>query len=195
MKKLLVDRWNETAIGSLRDQLAAGPCSSPFGRTEELLCDYRGVSITESLHKLAIEGVDFSKSIMDSGQMAAEFTRCRFRDCIYASNVGNSFVECDFSSAKLSRCVFRGKFIGCDFTSADLTHVRGVGLYFERCIFDKTDLRKASLVNSRFVSCEIKSCKFGSGSLAGSKFDNCSINDVDFDKTVMQRVVGIVGPG
>ena len=188
----LVDRWEENRVSDLRRALREDGCNSPFGQTDEGLCDFRGVVINESLHQLTITSVDFSEARMDSGQFAATVKRCRFTKCKFESNVGNEFIECDFGAANLANCVFRGKFVECDFSAANLTNVRGSHVRFEDCNFDGANLRKASFYDSTFVRCKITNCKFGSGSLAGSKFEDCEI-EADFTKTVMQRVVGIEG--
>lgn len=187
----LVDRWEDMQVSDLRRMLQANECNSPFGTTNEGLCDFRGVSISASLHQMTIEDVDFSEACMDEGQFAAIVKACRFTKCKFESNLGNEFVGCNFLEGSLANCVFRGKFVNCDFSLANLTNVRGSHVKFEDCVFDKTNFRKTSFYDSTFVRCKIMDCKFGSGSLAGSKFQDCEVVGADFSKTAMQRVVGI----
>jgi len=187
----LVDRWRQNQVADLRQALQERECNSPFGVTDEGLCDFRGISISVSLHQVTIEGVDFSEACMESGQFAAVVKRCRFRKCKFESNLGNEFIECDFRAGKLANCVFRGKFVNCDFSSANLINVRGRQVRFEDCIFDGATFRKASFYDSTFLRCRIMNCKFSSGSLAGSKFEDCKVEGADFGNTVMLRVAGI----
>lgn len=187
----LVDRWQGVQIGELRSLLLSKDVDGPFGNTPEGLSDFRGVSIASSLHQLTIEEVDFSNSVMDSGQIAAVSRRCRFTKCRFESNLGNDFFECDFRSSNLSNCVFRGRFTKCNFESANLVGTRGNSVLFENCNFSRANFRKASFVNSKFTDCKIVDCKFGSGSLVGSRFEGCEIQYVDFTNTVMSRVSGI----
>ncbi|MCJ8169590.1 pentapeptide repeat-containing protein [Atopomonas sediminilitoris] len=192
MTDSLISRWDaRLQAGSLRALLSGASCQSPFGLTNDSLCDFRGVRIEESLHKISISSVDFSDALMVAGQFAAEVSDCWFKACRLEGNLGNQFVNCDFTQANLSNSILRGRFVNCVFSLANMTNVRGTGLFFERCVFEKTNLRKASFYDSRFVECRIVECKFGSGSLAGSRFEKCMIEGADFSKTVMQRVTGI----
>ena len=186
------ERWNEHPCSQLRRLLLNAPsCPSPFGLTDDGLCDFRGIRIEDSLHNLTIERVDFSNAELGHGQFMGTVQACKFVEFSCDGNLGERFSDCDFRKARLSNSVVYGQFVSCDFSNANLTGVRGRNIRFEDCSFEGANLRKASFYDSMFVRCKIRNSKFGSGSLAGSKFEDCEIEGADFSKTVMQRVVGI----
>lgn len=189
---LIHDRWNEQDRLDLRRLLSnSDGCKSPFGVTDEGLCDFRGVCVNESLHSITVENVDFTNGHLGSGQFMGLFRRCKFVEFASDGNLGENFEDCVFHKARLNNSVFYGKFINCDFSRANLTGVRGRHIKFEGCTFEDVNLRKASFYDSHFVSCKLANCTIRSGSLAGSKFDDCKVNNFDLSKTVMERVKGL----
>lgn len=188
---LFVARWETQEMSSLRRLLLLEDCTSVFGRTDDGLCDFRGLAIEESLHRISLAEIDFSESSMNAGQLSATVERCDFSKCRYESSIGNEFIDCVFHKSTLARSVLFGKFLRCTFSSTNLVGVRGSGVTFEDCTFEDANLRKASFYDSTFRNCRILNCKFGSGSLAGTRFNHCQFENADFSKTVMERVVGV----
>jgi uncharacterized protein YjbI with pentapeptide repeats len=185
-------RWGELPQKfDLRAALAAGTCQSPFGSTEQSLCDYRGIVLDASLHKIPVRSVDFSYAVMGLGQFATDVSDCLFRSCRFDGALAFRFENCDFSRANLGGATLHGSFIGCNFSQARLQTVRGTGLRFERCVFEDATLTGAAFYDSVLLDCSFIGARFGRGSLAGSQFLNCTWGEVDFKDTVMQRVVGI----
>lgn len=189
---LIHDRWNENERLDLRRLfLESESCPSPFGFTEEGLCDFRGIRINVSLHAVLMENVDFTEAELVRGQLMAPFRHCKFVEFSCDGNLGESFDGCVFRKARLSNSVFYGSFINCDFSNANLTAVRGRHIRFEGCVFENVNLRKASFYDSSFINCRLVNCTIRSGSLAGSRFDGCEINGFDLSNTVMNRVKGL----
>jgi uncharacterized protein YjbI with pentapeptide repeats len=189
---LIHDRWSEHQPLDIRALLlSSDECRSPFSVTDEGHCDFRGVRIDASFHKMTVRHVDFSSAVLGDGQFVGACDDCKFVEFVCDGNLGREFLNCVFHKARLNNSVFYGKFLNCDFSDANMTGVRGRHSRFERCTFENTNLRKASFYDSTFVDCKLINCTIRSGSLAGSSFDNCEMNDFDLSKTVMARVKGL----
>lgn len=181
-------RWQTSSFHDLRTALDEG--ISPFGLINGLR-DYRGVSVSVSLHGIVLSGLDFSYSEMEHGQFASEVRGCRFENVCYESNLGKFFQDCDFTSAKLDNCVLRGAFVRCDFTRANLTHVRASAVTFEDCRFVDTILRNGSFFDCTFKGCYFESVKLISGTIAGCKFLDSATSGLSVVKSVTERVIGL----
>ena len=189
---LLRDRWKEHEPMDLRNLLlGSAGCPSPFGITEEGLCDFRGVRVDSSFHESTIEGVDFSCGILGDGQFVGACHDCKFFEFECDGTIGREFLNCVFHNARLSNSVFYGKFINCDFFSANLSGVRGRHIRFERCNFENANLSKASFFDSDFIGCRLVNCTISSGSLVGTRFEDCEINGFDVSKAILTRVRGL----
>lgn len=191
------DRWHEQKCSPLRPiLLSAIGCPSPFGQTEDGLCDFRGARINDSLHQLEIERIDFSNGLMGRGQLIATVRECRFVGFTCDGTLGNHFTKCSFQKANLSGAVIYGRFYECDFRSAKFRGVRASQVRFENCVLDAANLQNASFYDSAFVSCSFIDCRTGSGllagSLAGSIFEKCTIERTDFSHMVLTRANGLV---
>jgi uncharacterized protein YjbI with pentapeptide repeats len=181
-------RWVERPI-DLRKALQGG--ESPFGQTVNGLKDFRGVSINQSLHRIAFSRVDLSYSEMDEGQLASEVEDCVFDGCRFESNLGKRFLNCSFAGSRLANSILRGTFRSCSFDDANLNSVRCSQAIFEGCSFVSTALRRASFFDCTFDRCDFKDCKLGSGSFAGSRFKDCVFSGVSFSRTIVERVSGL----
>lgn len=186
------DRWNEHLRIDLRRLLSNTDSSpSPFGVTDEGLWDFRGICVNASLHSVTIVNVDFTDGMLGRGQLMGSFRNCKFVEFACDGTLGESFEECIFHKANLSKSVWYGKFTNCDFSNANLTGVRGGNVKFEGCTFENADMRKASFYDSKFNNCTLVNCSIRLGSLAGSRFDECKVIDFDVSKTIMERVKGL----
>jgi uncharacterized protein YjbI with pentapeptide repeats len=190
--KQLRERW--AAAGKIDLRRALAQAESPFGLTSAGLLDYRGVRITDSLHRLSFSHVDMSFATMDFGQLVAEVADCLFCACAFESNIGKKFTRCSFNDAKLVNSVILGTFDECTFVNTNLSKVRASQGRFSACVFEGANLRKASFFDCTFDGSRIKDCKLGSGSFAGSSFSDCVVEGADFSRTVMEKVTGIDWP-
>src|SRR6188508_2243686 len=153
-------RWPDLARGALRNRLLAPPCKSDFGMTDENLCDFRGVNISESLHGVEVVDADFSFGEMFTGQLVGSFANCRFRGCRYEGCVSKRFGKCDFSAANLTRCVLDGEFEDCSFIGTNFNHARGAQLRFTSCAFAKASFRGSAFYDAIFRRCSFEACEF-----------------------------------
>ncbi len=192
MDSILHDRWGEHKSLDLRQLLStSGVCPSPFGLTDEGLCDFRGICVNTSLHAITIVSGDFTAGRLGRGQFMGTFRLCRFVEFACDGNLGENFESCTFSKARLNNSVFYGTFVNCDFSNANLSGVRGGRIKFHGCTFENANMQKASFYDSNFSNCKIVNSTIRLGSLAGSRFDECEVNSFDLSKTVMERVRGL----
>lgn len=190
--KALRDRWIELPAISLREALASPGLQSPFGKTEAGHVDFRGYSVDESLHKMVVEGVDFSYCLLGaSGQFAATVKSSLFVAASLEGNLGTDFEDCDFSSASLKESWLRGAFRRCAFGRADMSSACSSQTEFDACCFDGANLRKSSFYECRFARCSFIGAEFGSGSLADSTFSDCAFCNPDLSKVVLDGTRGI----
>ena len=160
--------------------------------TDENLCDFRGVNISESLHGVEVVDADFSFGEMFTGQLVGSFANCRFRGCRYEGCVSKRFGKCDFSAANLTRCVLDGEFEDCSFIGTNFNHARGAQLRFTSCAFAKASFRGSAFYDAIFRRCSFEACEFNGGSLAGSTFVECEFETVSVIDMSLNRVTGFV---
>lgn len=189
--RALRERWGQCRNFSLRNSLAVSGPAHPFGKTECGLEDYRGFMINESLHKMTLEGIDFSYCTLGKGQFVSNVRRCLFVGAAIEGNIGETFEDCDFSHTNLRNAILRGAFTQCLFVRANLSLVRSSQAMFAGCTFDDANMRKGSLFGCRFVRCSFVATKFGSGSLADSVFEDCRFYEPDFSKVVLDGTKGL----
>jgi fluoroquinolone resistance protein len=170
----LKQRWLPERLQEVNAQLASGDMiKSPFPMvTGDNVArhDLRGIIITEMVSNVTLDGIDLSFSAFSgAGQFVnASCVECAFVGASLETNLGVSFVRCDFTRAKLN--VIRGVFKECIFRNADLVSSLGRDIRFLRCDFSGANLRKANLYQCTFDQCRWENSKFGSGSLAESQF-------------------------
>lgn len=175
-------RWQAEQLqlieGRLRDaaksmRMGVMP-ESPFGRTDEALEDYRGITLAEAVRYLSIEGVDLSDAVFKDGASINEseakacklervdmrnvFVRRKFDACSFVgaklngARLGGEFIDCDFSRSNLSRSFATDcGFVGCRFFEANLSSVHFISCVFERCDFAGVKVISGSVARSRFV--------------------------------------------
>ncbi len=186
----LKSRWTEpqTTTGQ-----AAISCdsASPFPPMADGFSDLRGLVVTTILKYAKVSSVDLSGATFEKfGQFAmCDVEKVRFRSALMETNLGRSFRECDFSSAKLLRAILRGAFVDCDFSMANLSSAKGTEVRFVRCVFVKTNFNKAHLLHCTFEDCRFEECKFHNGSLAYSKFIRSPIPNEDLGNTILDKVI------
>ncbi len=187
--KNVLNRWtpDSTILGN-RSLMGSG--GSPFPILANGYRDLRGLTISEIVKNITISDTDLSSCVTEGfGQFSmCRVHRCSFREAKFTTNLGSDFQECDFSSAKLTGAVLRGKFVNCCFDSTDLSSTLGNQVQFIGCKFIKSNLRKATLANSLFDGCVFSECRFGSGSLARSRFLHTPLESVEFGNTLMEKV-------
>ena len=188
--KQLRDRWAEIPLGNIRDRLLKTICASEFGLTADGLCDYRGIEISESLHKVAVADTDFSYAVMKRGQLVGNFVRSRFTKSRLETNVALSFDRCDFADANLSECWMRGVFENCSFERTKLDAASVTKARLANCTFVGNGLRETIFRNCTFEGCTFTDCNFEEGSLAGSTFKHCKFVNVFTRDVSMNRVTG-----
>ncbi len=186
------DRWNDVDTGNLRRRfLDESGCRSPFGVTEDGLCDFRGMRVDESLHQVVIENTDFGKAVVGNGQFMAVFRHCSFDAFLCDGSFGNDFRECNFCNANLKNAVIYGKLHDCDFSKANLSGVRGGNVRFEGCNFVETKLWRTSFFDCKFRCCRFVNCSIHSGSLAGTSFEDCEFENFDLGNAIRTRTTGL----
>ena len=188
--KRLKARWSPQQTLQGAASLSAESDSS-FPVVDDEYIDLRGLLITKILKNAAIKSVDLSGAKLEN---FAQFSMCRvektrFNFASLQTNLGNSFIACDFKSAGLSGAVLRARFEACDFSMADLSGTRGNERHFVGCNFTGTNFRKAILLHCVFEDCKFENCKFHNGSFAFSTFVRSPINDSELGNTLMEKVI------
>lgn len=186
----VLSRWTPDAT-TLGNRSLMGNGGSPFPVLANGYRDLRGLTISEIVKNITISDTDLSRCVTERfGQFSmCRVHRCSFHDASFTTNLGSEFQECDFTSAKLTGAVLRGKFVNCSFNSTDLSSVLGNQVQFIGCQFIKSNFRKATLANTLFDGCILSECRFGSGSLARSRFLHTPLESVDFGNTLMEKVI------
>jgi uncharacterized protein YjbI with pentapeptide repeats len=95
---------------------------------------------------------------------------CRFVGIRIEGNLGNHFVDCNFSGARLI-CGFFETFERCNFRRADLRGSHGdIDPRFVECDFTLADLRGVDLGGIVFDRCVWDGTKFGGGAANGTQW-------------------------
>ena len=188
--KQLTDRWATIQLDNIRERLLEAACTSEFGLTADGLCDYRGIEISKSLHKVSVSDTDFSYAVMRRGQLVGNFVRSRFTKSRLETNVALSFDRCDFAEANLSECWMRGVFENCSFEHTKLDAASVTNARLANCTFIGNGLRETMFSECTFEGCSFTDCSFEEGSLVGSTFKNCRFVNVSVRDVSMNRVTG-----
>jgi uncharacterized protein YjbI with pentapeptide repeats len=188
--KQLRDRWAGIPLTNIRERLLKVTCGSEFGLTADGLCDYRGIEISESLHKVTVLDTDFSYAVMKRGQLVGNFVRSRFTKSQLETNVALDFDRCDFADANLSECWMRGAFESCSFERTKLDAASITNARLANCTFIGNGLRETTFSECTFEGCSFTDCSFEEGSLVGSTFKNCRFVNVSARDVSMNRVTG-----
>jgi uncharacterized protein YjbI with pentapeptide repeats len=188
-KRELRERWGSVPKFNIRESLLSS--TSPFGNTHDGYLDLRGVTINDSLHKLAFSHVDFSCCLLDLGQFVSDVTDCIFNNADLKSFMGVRFSNCSFFKAKMVESWMRGEYSSCCFDEVDLSKRSVNKVLFFDCSFQCSRLCKTEFFFCTFDQCILRDCKLGNGSFAGSVFNDCVVEGLDLSTTFMERVKGL----
>ncbi|QUL54892.1 pentapeptide repeat-containing protein [Paenibacillus tritici] len=184
-KKSLLARWQGDQLSEVNRLIAAitGKSNlhhkdrsfpaSPYGLTEAGLEDYRGVTLTETLQYLTVQGVDLSYArFEDSASLnTSTFTHCGFDGVkLDGRFVTHTFSHCSFRGAKLNNARISKEFHDCDFTGCNLSKVIANDVSFTRCRFSGANFRWAIFTYCRFEECSFEGAICQDSSFAGSRF-------------------------
>lgn len=191
----LCSRWSQEDLTKIQRLLLAGRIEEAGlakvrGDGEDYL-DLRGLILEQFVKGIQIDHIDFSfLSTAKAGQFGfSTLDCCLFVAADFHSNLGNRFIRCDFSRAKLQRSVLRGSFEQCIFVNANLSSVLANTCRFVECSFVQTNLKQANFYDCAFDRCDFTDCKFGGGSLAGSRFITSRPTESELGDTFLERVV------
>lgn len=184
-KKQWVSRWEPEQIAAVNKGLAAitgkqnlhkkdrSFPSSPFGKTDAGLDDFRGIVLTEAVQYLTVQNLDLSYAIFEptGGLIYSTFTNCRFDGVkLDGRFITKIFKHCSFQKAILKNAAFGERFEDCDFTGSNVSYTKGTDVSFIRCQFSDANFRGAHLMYCKFEECLFEGAKMNNGSLAGSRF-------------------------
>ncbi|UUZ52816.1 pentapeptide repeat-containing protein [Massilia sp. H-1] len=184
--KQLRARWT-THLAAEGEAALAGAGEPPFPQLADGFIDLRGLEIGQMIKNAKIQSVDLTgATLVRFGQFAmCNVENTRFPFASMETNIGASFKDCDFTSAKLLRALFRGSFVNCDFSKANLSSAKGSQVKFVNCVFHKTNFMKAMLLQCTFEDCRFEDCKFGRTSFGYSKFVRSPIPEDDLGDTLL----------
>jgi uncharacterized protein YjbI with pentapeptide repeats len=150
------------------------------------LIDLRGFAPSKMLLRLKAAHLDFSYSIFrpTCGLGFATLSHCLLRSVVYEGNIGEQFIDCDFSHSKLRRIsALPGTvFTGCTFNGAEFFRSQFTGVTFTECRFTSARLQKAEFIDCCLEGCDFRNASFGKGSFGGSSLSRleCGLQWLDY---------------
>jgi Pentapeptide repeats (9 copies) len=192
--KHLRSRWSDADVLKINKLLTSGQIlAEEMGRSDAApgpFIDLRGFNVTSVVKKVELTHIDLSYGWASE---AGQFGLCKIQHCLFiggefGTNLGRSFVDCDFTIAKLQRGAFFGEFRDCIFAGANLSNARG-NVKFINCSFRGANLKGAHFLNCVFDACDFAECKLGNGSFAFSTIIGVKQSEVEFKDTLLEGVV------
>jgi uncharacterized protein YjbI with pentapeptide repeats len=184
-KKQLIARWDAKQLAEANRALAAVTGkqnlhkkdrsfpSSPFGKTDTGLEDFRGAALTETIQYLTLQQVDLSyaRFVEAASLNTSKFTNCCFDGVkLDGRYVTRQFSHCSFRKASLNNAGISEQFEDCDFTGSNLRKAIARDVSFIRCSFTDVKFHGAMFMHCRFEECSFEGAVFHNSSLSGSRF-------------------------
>jgi fluoroquinolone resistance protein len=144
------------------------------------------------------EGKRFEKiDFKAEGLVKGEYENCTFMNCNFsdADLSGCVFIDCTFSGCnlslvKLNNTAFRDvvfsdcKMLGLQFGSCNEF---SVVFTFDNCILNHSSFYKMKIKKTVFKNCKLEEVDLTEADLAGAVFENCDLLRATFDNTILEK--------